>query len=84
MDAMAVGACRTWKPASGGVSAVVTVQALDLEKGRALVHVPRRCSGGCSAHWVDLDRLFEAPEGAGPCACTPVTVPAPLGGGDAA
>jgi hypothetical protein len=56
-----------WKPAGGGVSALVTVMALDLDRDKAQVHVTRASSGLCAAHWVAA--LSEAPKEAKPCAC---------------
>jgi hypothetical protein len=58
-----------WKPAGGGVSALVTVIALDLDRDRAQVHVARASTGRCAAHWVDLNALSGAPQEAKPCAC---------------
>jgi hypothetical protein len=72
MDEILTGACMLWKPAGGGVSALVTVVALDLERNRAQVHVVRASTGACAAHWVDLGALSQAPAGAKPCACAAV------------
>jgi hypothetical protein len=58
-----------WKPAGGGVSALVTVIALDLDNDRVQVHVRRASTGTCSPHWVDMAALSEAPGDARPCAC---------------
>jgi len=69
MDGIRPGACMLWKPAGGGVSALVTVMALDLEHDKVQVHVVRMASGGCAAHWVDMSALSEAPKDAKPCAC---------------
>ena len=69
MDGIQPGACMLWKPAGGGVSALVTVMALDLDRDKAQVHVTRASSGLCAAHWVDMNALSEAPKEAKPCAC---------------
>jgi hypothetical protein len=69
MDEIRPGACMLWKPATSGVSALVTVISLDLEKDRTLVHVARASSQTCAAHWVDMNQLSEAPRDARPCAC---------------
>ncbi len=69
MDGIRLGACMLWKPATSGVSALVTVISLDLDKNRAQVHVTRASSQTCAAHWVDMNQLCEAPKGACPCAC---------------
>ena len=69
MDGIQPGACMLWKPAGGGVSALVTVMALDLDRDKAQVHVTRASSGLCAAHWVDMAALSEAPKEAKPCAC---------------
>jgi hypothetical protein len=58
-----------WKPAGGGVSALVTVMTLDLDRDKAQVHVTRASTGVCAAHWVDMGALSEAPKEAKPCAC---------------
>jgi N-formylglutamate amidohydrolase len=58
-----------WKPAGGGVSALVTVICLDLDRDKAQVHVARVSTGLCAAHWVDMAALSEAPKEAKPCAC---------------
>ena len=57
MDGIQPGACMLWKPAGGGVSALVTVMALDLDRDRAQVHVTRASTGACAAHWVDMGAL---------------------------
>ena len=72
MDEILTGACMLWKPAGGGVSALVTVIALELERNKAQVHVTRASSGACAAHWVDLSALSQAPGEARPCACAAV------------
>jgi hypothetical protein len=69
MDGIRPGACMLWKPAGGGVSALVTVMALDLERDKVQVHVTRSSTGTCASHWVDLTSLSEAPKDAKPCAC---------------
>jgi len=69
MDGIQPGACMLWKPAGGGVSALVTVMALDLDRDKAQVHVTRASSGTCAAHWVDMAALSEAPKEAKPCTC---------------
>jgi len=69
MNEIRPGACMLWKPAGGGVSALVTVIALDLDRDRAQVHVARASTGLCAAHWVDLNALSAAPQEAKPCAC---------------
>lgn len=69
MDGIRPGECMLWKPATSGVSAVVTVIALDLDHARALVHVLRTSTQTCAAHWVDMEHLSEAPKGAVPCPC---------------
>lgn len=69
MDEIRPGACMLWKPAGGGVSALVTVISLDLEHDRAQVHVARVSTGRCAAHWVDMGSLSEGPKDAKPCAC---------------
>ena len=69
MDGIQPGACMLWKPAGGGVSALVTVMALDLDRDRAQVHVTRASTGACAAHWVDMGALSEGPKEAKPCAC---------------
>ena len=76
MDEILTGACMLWKPAGGGVSALVTVIALDLERNKAQVHVARASTGACAAHWVDLSALSKAPGDARPCACAAVRQPA--------
>jgi hypothetical protein len=69
MDEIRVGACMQWKPAGGGVSALVTVMALDLERDKVQVHIVKASTGECAAHWVDLAALSPAPRDAKPCAC---------------
>jgi len=69
MDGIRPGACMLWKPAMGGVSALVTVMALDLDRDKVQVHVKKASTGGCAVHWVDLNSLSEAPRDAQPCAC---------------
>ena len=69
MDGIRPGACMLWKPAGGGVSALVTVMALDLDRDKVQVHVTRASTGACAAHWVDMGALSEAPKEAKPCAC---------------
>jgi len=69
MDEIRPGACMLWKPATSGVSALVTVIALDQEKDRALVHVTRASTKTCAPHWVDMNQLSEAPRDAHPCCC---------------
>jgi hypothetical protein len=58
-----------WKPVGGGVSALVTVMTLDLDRDKAQVHVQRASTGICASHWVDMNALSPAPKGAKPCAC---------------
>ena len=72
MDGIRLGACMLWKPATSGVSAQVTVIALDLERDRAQVHVRRMSTQTCAVHWVDTDQLSEAPRDAHPCDCVTV------------
>ena len=69
MDGIRLGACMLWKPAGGGVSALVTVISLDLDRDKAQVHVARASTGLCAAHWVDMAALSEGPKEAKPCAC---------------
>jgi len=69
MDGIQPGACMIWKPAGGGVKAIVTVMALDLDRDKAQVHVIRASTGTCAAHWVDMAALSEGPKDATPCAC---------------
>ena len=69
MDGIKPGACMLWRPATSGVSALVTVVSLDLENDRALVHVTRASTGTCAAHWVDMNQLSGAPADACPCPC---------------
>ena len=45
MDGIRPGVCMLWKPAGGGVSALVTVITLDLDSDKVLVHVKRASSG---------------------------------------
>lgn len=75
MDGIQLGSCMLWKPAGGGLKAIVTVMALDLERDRAQVHVQRASTGLCKAHWVDMAALSEGPKDAKPCGCvaTPQT-----------
>jgi hypothetical protein len=73
MDGVKPGACMLWKPATSGMSALVTVISLDLESDRAQVHVTRASTGTCAVHWVDTSQLFEAPKEASPCACVAKT-----------
>ena len=63
------GACMLWKPATSGISALVTVISLDLENNQAQVHVTRASTKTCASHWVDMNLLSEAPQGACPCPC---------------
>ncbi len=70
MDGIRPGSCMLWKPAGGGVSALVTVIALDLDRDKAQVHVTRASTGRCASHWVDMSALSEAPREARPCACS--------------
>jgi hypothetical protein len=58
-----------WKPAGGGLTAIVTIVAVDLDRDKAQVHVKRASTGTCNAHWVDMASLAEAPGGVKPCAC---------------
>jgi hypothetical protein len=58
-----------WNPVGGGVSALVTVMALDLDRDKAQVHVRRASTGLCASHWVDTSALSPAPKEAKPCAC---------------
>jgi len=69
MDGIQPGVCMLWKPVGGGVSALVTVMALDLERDKAQVHVRRASTGLCATHWVDMAALSDAPKEAKPCAC---------------
>ncbi len=69
MDGIRPGACMTWKPTGGGLSALVTVVALDLDRDRVQVHVRKASTGTCAAHWVDMAALSEAGADAHPCAC---------------
>ena len=69
MDGIQTGACMLWKPAGGGVSALVTVMHLDLDRDKAQVHVTRRSTGLCAAHWVDMGALNEAVGEVKPCSC---------------
>lgn len=69
MDVIKPGACMLWKPATSGISALVTVISLDFENNRAQVHVTRASTKTCAAHWVDMNLLSEAPKGSAPCAC---------------
>jgi hypothetical protein len=83
MDGIRPGACMLWKPAGGGVSALVTIMALDLEKDRALIHVRRATTGECREHWVDMAALSPAAPDARPCGCA-VKSAAPQGDPNAA
>jgi hypothetical protein len=76
MDGIRPGGCMVWKPAAGGASATVTVVAVDLEGGRALVHVTKASTGTCAPHWVSLSALSGAVQGARPCACVSAVPPA--------
>jgi hypothetical protein len=58
-----------WKPSGGGISALVTVISLDLERDKVQVHVTRASNGTCAAHWVDMAALSEGPRDAKPCGC---------------
>jgi hypothetical protein len=69
MDGIRLGACMLWRPATSGISALVTVVALNLEKDQAQVHVTRTSTQTCAAHWVDMNQLSEAPRDARPCSC---------------
>lgn len=69
MDGIQPGVCMLWKPAGGGVSALVTVVALDLDRDKAQVHVIRASSGTCAAHWVDMNALSAGPKDSKACAC---------------
>lgn len=70
MDGIRPGVCMIWKPAGGGISALVTVMALDLDRDKVQVHVVRASNGQCAPHWVDMSALSEAPKEAQPCACS--------------
>lgn len=70
MDGIRPGECMLWKPAGGGLSALVTVMALDLDRDKVQVHVTRTSTGQCASHWVDMGALSEAPREAQPCGCT--------------
>ncbi len=69
MEGIRPGACMIWKPAGGGISALVTVIALDLDRDKVQVHVTRASTGRCAAHWVDMSALSEGPKDAKPCSC---------------
>lgn len=69
MEGIRPGACMLWKPAGGGVSALVTIIALDLERDRAQVHVRSISTGACREHWVDMAALSEAGPEARGCGC---------------
>jgi len=69
MDGIRPGVCMTWKPAGGGISALVTVVAVDLDRDKAQVHVKKASTGACAAHWVDMGALAPAGAEARPCAC---------------
>ena len=79
MDGIRPGVCMIWKPAGGGLSALVTVMALDLDRDKVQVHVTRTSTGLCAAHWVDMNALSDAPKDAQPCTCAvrePAAAPA--------
>lgn len=83
MEGIRPGVCMLWKPATSGISALVTVISLDLEKDQAQVHVTRSSTRTCAAHWVDMNQLSAAPVDA--CACACVAKPGQEGkGNDAA
>lgn len=69
MDGIVVGQCCLWKPTSGGLGAVVTVQQIDLARERVLIHLLKRFTGLCGVHWVGLETLSPAPLDAQPCGC---------------
>lgn len=69
MDGIRSGVCKTWKPATRGLSAIVTVISVDLVRDKALVHVVRASTGTCAPHWVDMESLSDAPQAAQPCSC---------------
>lgn len=69
MDGIRPGVCMIWKPAGGGISALVTVVAVDLDHDKAQVHVKRASTGACAPHWVDMGALAEAGADARPCSC---------------
>ena len=69
MDGIRPGVCMLWKPAGGGLSALVTIVAVDLDRDRAQVHVKRASTGLCASHWVDMGALSEAAADKLPCAC---------------
>jgi len=69
MDGIRPGVCMIWKPAGGGISALVTIIAVDLDRDKAQVHVKRASTGVCAAHWVDMAALAEATGEARPCSC---------------
>lgn len=69
MDGIRPGVCMIWKPAGGGISALVTIIAVDLDHDKAQVHVKRASTGTCAAHWVDMAALAEAGADARPCGC---------------
>jgi hypothetical protein len=83
MDGIRPGACMLWRPATSGVSALVTVISLQLENNRAEVHVTRTSTHTCAVHWVDMSQLSEAPRTASPCNCI-VSANQAGGGSDAA
>ena len=69
MDGIRPGVCMLWKPAGGGVSALVTVITLDLDRDKVLVHVKRASTGACAPHWVDMGALAEAGPDTRGCSC---------------
>ena len=69
MDGIRPGVCMIWKPAGGGLTALVTIVAVDLDRDKAQVHVKRAISGTCASHWVDMAALSEAGAEAKPCSC---------------
>jgi hypothetical protein len=75
MDGVRPGICMLWSPATRGLSATVTVISVDLDRDKALVHVFKRSTGTCAPHWVDLERLSEAPKGTHPCLCASALAP---------
>ena len=69
MDGIRPGVCMIWKPAGGGLTAAVTIVAVDLDRDKAQVHVKRASTGTCASHWVDMNALAEASGDMLPCAC---------------
>jgi len=69
MDGIRPGACMIWKPAGGGIAALVTVIALDLDRDKVQVHTKRASTGTCASHWVDMGALTEAAGDLKPCSC---------------